>query len=73
MVPQKYLVVNGGFFYDSIKGFKHEPEIAYQIKIRRTQIYNPTIPNGAPMEASIYRYELLEILFEHKDEGTSKN
>ncbi len=67
MVPQKCMVVDGGFFYDPIARFNHESGNTYQIKVRRTQIYDPTIPNGARMDASIYRYELLEIISKKKD------
>ncbi|GEM_PF-885007 len=73
MIPQKCMVVNGGYFYDPIKGFNHEPSYAYTIKVRRTQIYDPTIPNGAPMDASIYRYDLLEIISKKKVGGSSQN
>jgi hypothetical protein len=73
MVPQKYMVVDGGFFYDPIKGFNHESGNTYQIKVRRTQIYDPSIPNGAPMDASIYRYDLLEIISKKKAGDSAKN
>jgi hypothetical protein len=72
MVPQKCMVIDGGFFYDPIKGFNHEPGNIYQIKVRRTQIYDPSIPNGAPMDASIYRYDLLEIISKKKVRGFSR-
>jgi len=53
--PQKCMVINGEFFYDSIKGFEFESGNEYVLQVRRTEREN------VPADASKYLYELVEV------------
>lgn len=44
------------FFYDSIEGFVYEPNFAYRLRVRITDIENP------PADASSLNYELVEVV-----------
>lgn len=60
--PQQCLVVNGDLFYDTIDGYRHEAGKGRLIRVERTQICNPAIPNDCRQDAGIFRYRLLETL-----------
>ncbi|MEK6846721.1 MAG: DUF4377 domain-containing protein [Nanoarchaeota archaeon] len=64
LVPTQCLVVNGQYFYDNIEGFNYEEGYNYLIKVKRIQIYTP---ETAPADASLYKYELIEILSKQRD------
>ncbi|EEZ85899.1 DUF4377 domain-containing protein [Vibrio owensii] len=57
--PMKCMVVDGNYFYDQIDGFEFESGSEYTLKIKRTQRFTP---ENAPADASLYRYELIEVL-----------
>ncbi len=60
--PRQCLMVNGELFYDTIDGYRHEAGQGRLIRVERTQICNPAIPNDCRQDAGIFRYRLLEIL-----------
>jgi len=60
--PRQCLMVNGALFYDTIDGYRHEAGKGRLIRVERTQICNPAIPNDCRQDAGIFRYRLLETL-----------
>ncbi|MEO0595919.1 MAG: DUF4377 domain-containing protein, partial [Chloroflexota bacterium] len=44
------------FFYDSIDGFTYQPDFAYRLRVRITEVENP------PADASSLNYELVEVV-----------
>lgn len=54
--PQKCMVVNGNYFYDSIEGFSFEEGFEYELKVKKTEREN------VPADASKYIYTLVEIV-----------
>lgn len=54
--PQKCMVVNGEYFYDSIQGFEFESGFEYELKVKKTEREN------VPADASMYVYSLVEIV-----------
>ncbi|UTZ24070.1 DUF4377 domain-containing protein [Vibrio campbellii] len=59
VAPMKCTVVDGNYFYDQIDGFEFEPGYEYTLQIKRIQRFTP---ENAPADASLYRYELIEVL-----------
>ncbi len=60
IAPQKCLVVDGLYFYDSIEGFEFEPGYTYRILMERYDRW-PRMEEP-PQDASRYGYQLIEIL-----------
>ncbi len=60
--PQACLMVDGQLFYDGINGFTHEEGFTYRLKIKRTLAFGTDDPNEIPADASLYSYELVEVL-----------
>ncbi|MCB9808963.1 DUF4377 domain-containing protein [Candidatus Nomurabacteria bacterium] len=54
--PMKCLVVNGEYFYDHINGFDFVEGNEYEIIVARTE------REDAPADASIYEYQLVEVI-----------
>ena len=61
--PQKCLVVNGEYFYNTIDGFNYEDGYEYELLVNIIQIYDEI---NAPQDASIYKYELVQIISKQK-------
>ena len=54
------LIVDGGFFYDEIDGFEHEPGYEYRLRIERYDAFPGQ--KEPPQDAGRYGYRLLETL-----------
>ena len=54
------LIVDGGFFYDEIDGFTHEPGYEYRLRIERYNAFPDQ--KEPPQDAGRYGYRLLEML-----------
>ena len=54
------LIVDGGFFYEEIDGFTHEPGYEYRLRIERYDAF--PYRKEPPQDAGRYGYRLLEIL-----------
>ena len=54
------LIVDGGFFYDEIDGFTHEPGYEYRLRIERYDAFPGQ--KEPPQDAGRYGYRLLEVL-----------
>ena len=54
--PQKCMVVNDKFFYDSIEGFDYQAGYEYELLVEKTEREN------VPADASKYTYTLVEIV-----------
>ncbi|MDC1205614.1 DUF4377 domain-containing protein [Candidatus Pacebacteria bacterium] len=61
IVPQKCLMVNGSFFYDSIKGFNHTEGYAYVLTVQKEKAFIGEVS----ADASEFAYTLLEIRAKH--------
>ena len=55
--PQKCMVVNGNYFYDSIEGFEYEEGYNYEIKVNKELVEGQT-----PQDTSKYNYILIEVI-----------
>ena len=53
------LIVDGGYFYEEIEGFEHEPGYEYRLRILR---YDPYMGQEPPQDAGQYAYRLLEVV-----------
>ncbi len=62
------LIVDGGFFYDEIDGFKHEPGYEYRLKIERYDAFPGQ--KEPPQDAGRYGYRLLEVISKTLVPGT---
>ncbi len=62
------LMVGGGFFYDEIDGFEHEPGYEYHLRIERYDAYPGQ--KEPPQDAGRYGYRLLEVISKTPAERT---
>ena len=61
------LIVDGGFFYDEIDGFTHEPGYEYRLSIERYDAFPGQ--KEPPQDAGRYGYRLLEVLSKTRAAG----
>ncbi|MDE2786343.1 MAG: DUF4377 domain-containing protein [Chloroflexota bacterium] len=54
------LIVDGGFFYDEIDGFEHEPGYEYRLRIERYDAFPGQ--KEPPQDAGRYGYRLIEVI-----------
>lgn len=54
--PQKCMVVNGEYFYDSIRGFDYQEGYDYEITVKKQ------MREDVPADASTYTYTLVDII-----------
>ena len=62
------LIVDGGFFYDEIDGFTHEPGYEYRLRIERYDAFPGQ--KEPPQDAGRYGYRLLEMLSKSRVAGS---
>ena len=62
------LIVDGGFFYDEIDGFTHEPGYEYRLRIERYDAFPGQ--KEPPQDAGRYGYRLLEVLSKTRASGS---
>ena len=62
------LTVDGGFFYDEIDGFTHEPGYEYRLRIERYDAFPGQ--KEPPQDAGRYGYRLLEVLSKNRAAGS---
>ncbi|MEI6895743.1 MAG: DUF4377 domain-containing protein [Colwellia sp.] len=63
MTPMRCLVVDGSLFYQHIKNFDFQEGYEYRLEIERAQRY---LNSPAPADASVYEYNLLQVLSKKK-------
>ena len=63
VAPMECLVVNGSLFYQSIGGFDYVEGYEYKLQIKRIQVYTK---NNVPADASLYKYELINLISKRK-------
>lgn len=64
VAPMRCMVVDGGLFYDQIEGFTHKTGVTSIIEMERKQYCDPNVFNSCPMDAGIYKYNLIKIISE---------
>ena len=62
------LIVGGGFFYDEIDGFTHEPGYEYRLRIERYDAFPGR--KEPPQDAGRYGFRLVEVLSKTRAAGT---
>ena len=62
------LIVDGGFFYDEIEGFTHEPGYEYRLRIERYDAFPGQ--QEPPQDAGRYGYRLQEVLSKTRAAGS---
>ncbi len=60
--PQKCLYVNEHMFYEHIENFEFEEGYGYELKVKKSLAYNTTNFEKIPADASMYKYELIEMI-----------
>lgn len=66
VAPMKCLVVDGGFFYEPIKGFDFKQGYDYKLEIQRIQLYTEST---VPADANLYEYRLIKVLSKTKSKS----
>ncbi len=61
------LIVDGGFFYEEIDGFTHEPGYEYRLRIERYDAFPGQ--KEPPQDAGRYGYRLLEVVSKTRASG----
>ena len=62
------LIMGGGFFYDEIDGFTHEPGYEYRLRIERYDAFPGQ--KEPPQDAGRYGYRLVEVISKTRAAGT---
>lgn len=62
VAPMECLVVDGELFYEDIEGFYFEAGFEYKLRVKKSLAFGTDDPEQIPADASMYKYELVDIL-----------